>query len=242
MRFSARLRVLFGALAAIALMVAGGVAQAPHAQARSATDFITTKPGETLRCAFARHALNSYMPKRAPASLLEALVAEEAAACAMTTEQVEQWDGSMKEKVTMVDLPVEIPTNWRAEQMRLVNDTRAKHGREPLRRCARLDDAAQKYAQMMADTGHYGHTGPDGSTPTKRAQQAGYRVGAGENIAYGYRSNADVMEGWIRSTGHYRNILLKRYEDAGFGAAQAEDGKIYWVQMFGLGAKCKARQ
>ena len=182
------------------------------------------------------------MPKRAPKSVLKGLQADEARMCAKTTELVENWDGSVYEKTRMVDEPIKIPDNWHAQQLAFVNDTRAKHGRKALRKCARLDQAAQKYAQVMAATGHFAHTGPDGSSPSTRAKRAKYGTRAGENIAAGYDTNAQVMEGWIRSDGHYRNLLYPQYKDAGFGAALSKDGSIYWVQMFGLGGSCKARR
>jgi uncharacterized protein YkwD len=201
-------------------------------------DYIYAENGETMQCAKARNSLQRFMPKRGPQSVRKALEADKARACATTTELEERWDGTMREKTTMVDLPLEIPQGWRAEQLQLVNDTRAKHGRKSLRACPRLDKAAQKYAEVMAKTWHFGHTGPDGSSPTVRAKRANYRGGAGENIAAGYNTNAAVMEGWIRSTGHYRNILSPRYKDAGFGAAIGKNGWIYWVQKFGLGGSC----
>jgi uncharacterized protein YkwD len=233
---SIRLRVMtIGAAAAIL----SAVALVPPAQAMAPTDTIQTRPGETLQCASARHALKRFMPKRGPMSVRKALEADQERACATTTELVERWDGTMEEKTTMVDLPLEIPQGWRGEQLKLVNDTRAKHGRNSLRACPRLEKAAQKYAEVMAKTGHFGHTGLDGSSPTVRAKRANYRGGAGENIGAGYNTNAEVMEGWIRSTGHYRNILYPRYKDAGFGAAISKTDTIYWVQMFGVGGSCQ---
>jgi len=233
--------VTAAAISSVALLL-GGLAQAPDVQARASADTITAEPGETLQCASARSALRKFMPKRAPKSVLRSLQADEARMCAMATELVENWDGSVSEQTRMVDEPLEIPNKWRAQQLAFVNDTRAKHGRKPLRKCARLDRAAQKYAQVMANTGHFAHTGPNGSSPTVRAKRAKYTGGVGENIAFGYDTNAQVMAGWIRSNGHYRNLLRPQYKDAGFGAALSKDGSIYWVQMFGLGGPCKVRR
>lgn len=48
-----------------------------------------------------------------------------------------------------------------------------------------------------------------------------------------------VMETWIRSTGHYRNLMERRFTDVGLGVAKAENGRLYWVQNFGAGGSCR---
>jgi uncharacterized protein YkwD len=103
----------------------------------------------------------------------------------------------------------------------------------PLSRNSKLDDAAQSYAELMASRGHFGHTGPDGSTPSTRAKAAGYKVGAGENLAVGQRTPEVAVEGWIESDGHCQNLMLGRYKAIGVGVADGPDGRRYWVQMFG---------
>src|ERR671938_25936 len=62
----------------------------------------------------------------------------------------------------------------------------------------------------------------------------GYNGGyEGENIAYGYPTPAQVMQGWINSPGHRANLLMVAYKAIGVGVAQNSDGLLFWVQDFG---------
>jgi len=55
---------------------------------------------------------------------------------------------------------------------------------------------------------------------------------AGENIAYGQRTPAEVMKGWMNSPGHRANILSPSYTHIGIGLAKTRNGVNYWTQMF----------
>ena len=71
----------------------------------------------------------------------------------------------------------------------------------------------------------------------ERARAAGYDWRAiGENIAEGQLSVAEVMETWMNSPGHRRNILEKGFKELGVGLALGRSGDGYqveWVQTFG---------
>jgi uncharacterized protein YkwD len=83
----------------------------------------------------------------------------------------------------------------------------------------------------MADNGHFDHTGTDGSSFVDRIKATNYDGGPmGENIALGYRTEAAVMDGWINSSGHYKNIMKSSATDVGV----ARVGN-YWTQVFGRG-------
>ena len=59
---------------------------------------------------------------------------------------------------------------------------------------------------------------------------------AGENIATGFPTPYSVVAGWMRSTGHCKNILDPAFRDVGTGvnahATVASNGT--WTQDFGL--------
>lgn len=113
--------------------------------------------------------------------------------------------------------------------LRLTNAERTKAGLPELRVHPALSRAAQDYATLMAVRGHFSHTGPDGSQPSDRAQRTGYPSRyCGENIAMGQRTAQEVVEGWMRSTGHRENILRPQYQEIGVGQTGC-----YWVQLFG---------
>lgn len=116
---------------------------------------------------------------------------------------------------------------------------RAAKGLRALTLCAPIERAAQNYAELMASTGHFDHTGPDGSKPWDRMRVEGYQwASAGENIAYGYADVASVMQGWIDSLGHHANLVGTSFTHVGFGKAASPSGRSYWVQNFGSGGTC----
>lgn len=55
---------------------------------------------------------------------------------------------------------------------------------------------------------------------------------AAENIASGHKTPEFVVERWLKSKGHRKNILGKDYRFIGIGKASDNEGKLYWVQIF----------
>ena len=55
--------------------------------------------------------------------------------------------------------------------------------------------------------------------------------GAQKNIAYGYATPAQVVNGWMNSEGHRKNILSSSYTKIGVGSYSA-NGVMYWSQFF----------
>lgn len=129
--------------------------------------------------------------------------------------------------------------DWQADMLAAVNKLRRSKGLAALKQCTALDNAAQRYAKVMADTGHFDHTGPDGRSPWDRFQAEGYvYTSARENIAYGQKNVDDVMTAWIDSPGHYLNLVAEDVADIGVGAYRNAEGVIYWAQAFGSGKGC----
>lgn len=113
------------------------------------------------------------------------------------------------------------------------NYQRAKHGCAPLRQDTRLVRASRDHSAWMARTGSFGHTGRAGSSFVARERAAGYPAPLSENIAWGYRSGADVVNAWMRSPGHRANILNCRARAVGVGAVYSSNGTPYYTQDFG---------
>lgn len=106
----------------------------------------------------------------------------------------------------------------------------------PLQRSAALDMAAAAHARDIAARGALGHEGADGSTAAERAERAGYRwTTVGENVAAGQTEAADVVDTWLDSPGHCRNLMDARFSDTGIAVAvnESDDKVIYWVQVYG---------
>ncbi|MDX3661038.1 CAP domain-containing protein [Streptomyces sp. ID05-26A] len=119
----------------------------------------------------------------------------------------------------------------------LTNAERAKVNCPALKSNAALNTAAQRHSVDMATKNFMGHTGSDGSTMVVRIERAGYTrwTRAAENVAAGYGTAAEVVRGWMNSSGHRANILNCALRDIGVGH-QYRQGTTYghyWTQNFG---------
>ena len=105
----------------------------------------------------------------------------------------------------------------------------------PLRWDSRLAAAAAAHSADQASHGVMSHTGSDGSDTGTRIQRQGYAPFStwGENVAYWYPSLSAVMNGWMTSPGHCRNIMFSGFKDVGMAVAYTPSGVPYWTQDFG---------
>jgi uncharacterized protein YkwD len=121
-----------------------------------------------------------------------------------------------------------------SEVVTLTNNYRTANGCGALRIDTRLVAAARAHSTDMVTNNFFSHTGSNGSTFVQREVGAGYTTGASaENIAWGYRSPQEVVNGWINSAGHRANILNCGSVAVGVGVAYKADGTPYWTQDFG---------
>lgn len=129
--------------------------------------------------------------------------------------------------------PIDLATLSLIEEvLNIVNSERGQVNLLPLRLHSQLNAAAQAHSNDMARHNFLSHTGSDGSSPFDRIKQYGYNFRwAGENIASGYSSPRDVMQGWMSSSGHRANILNPNFRDIGIGYARGN--QPYWTQTFG---------
>ena len=111
----------------------------------------------------------------------------------------------------------------------LVNQERASAGVPSLRFDPALARAAQAHAADMVQQNYFDHTSLDGRDFTDRAAAAGYQgFATGENIARGQANATEVMNSWMTSAGHRKNILSPDSNEIGVGLEQRT-----WVQVFG---------
>jgi uncharacterized protein YkwD len=117
-----------------------------------------------------------------------------------------------------------------------VNQVRQSAGLRPLARNRALELAAQRHAEDMARNNFMSHRGSNGSSPAARIRAAGYPwITWAENVAVGYPTPAAVMNAWLNSPGHRRNILSPNMQEIGIGFAQAAGSRwgAFWCQDFG---------
>lgn len=120
------------------------------------------------------------------------------------------------------------------EVIELTNAARKKEALPPLRPQDQLAKAAWLHAEDMARRGYFSHTDPMGRQPWDRLEAQGYRYRAcAENIAYGAKTPAQVVNLWLKSPGHRKN-LLGSFDEIGVGFARSSGKKPrrYWVQVF----------
>jgi uncharacterized protein YkwD len=113
------------------------------------------------------------------------------------------------------------------------NQWRVKVGCQKLRVDTGLTEAGRVHSTWMAGTGTFSHVGASSSSFVTRVKAAGYTAPLSENIAWGYRSGAEVVNAWMKSPGHRANIVNCKAKAFGVGAAYAANGNPYYTQDFG---------
>ncbi|QQA44361.1 CAP domain-containing protein [Pelagovum pacificum] len=108
---------------------------------------------------------------------------------------------------------------------RTLNSIRASAGLPPMTEDRRLSRAAARHAAYMARSDTRTHIGPRGGSFAQRASAAGYCYSVlAENIAWGIPDDSTVLDGWMNSAGHRRNML---HPDVTHYGIAGVDG--YWV-------------
>lgn len=127
-----------------------------------------------------------------------------------------------------INIPDSVLSDKAVEVAKLVNAERAKRGLSPLKLDWELSRVALHKAMDMKQRNYFSHDSPTYGSPFDMMTNYGIRYrSAGENIAYGYPTSREVMDGWMTSRGHRSNILSPDYDTIGVGYYQG-----YWVQMF----------
>ncbi len=79
-----------------------------------------------------------------------------------------------------------------------------------------LGQAAFAHSEDMKAKSYFSHDGGDGSKVSDRVTSKGYTWAAvGENIASGQSTEHEVMNSWLKSEGHCKNIMSNYFKDMG---------------------------
>ena len=118
--------------------------------------------------------------------------------------------------------------NFEAQVVALVNKERARYNLSPLEHRADIANVAEVKAKDMVDRTYFSHQSPTYGSPFDMLKQfnISYRS-AGENIAQGQQSPEQVMNSWMNSPGHRKNILGSQFNSIGVGYYSGS-----WVQLF----------
>jgi uncharacterized protein YkwD len=126
------------------------------------------------------------------------------------------------------DGPIATPASKAAASiLAAMNRERAARGLAPLRLNERLCAAARDRIADMFTKRYFAHLSPDGIDPFSWVIRHGYQyLFAGENLATGY-SGTSVVDGWMHSPGHRRNILGADYTEVGIAIADGSPTRGY---------------
>lgn len=127
--------------------------------------------------------------------------------------------------------PTRSNASMESEILRLVNRHRQGMRLKPLQMDAFESSIAAGHSRDMA-TGRraFGHDGFKDRVNRIRKKMPGIRVSA-ENVAMGQMSAREVVDGWLHSPGHRRNIEGD-FKLTGIGLARDRRGQIYFTQIF----------
>ena len=144
----------------------------------------------------------------------------------------------------------------------LINKERRSKNLGALRFEDKLSNIARAHSTDMARRDFFNHVNPDGRNATERGERAGYTCrkdfgshftqGLGENLyqgnlyssvrtqgtkkTYAWNTMDDIarhaVAGWMKSSGHRKNILQKTYDRTGIGIDVSRDDKVYVTQVF----------
>jgi uncharacterized protein YkwD len=115
----------------------------------------------------------------------------------------------------------------RSATLCLLNRQRTRHGLRRLRAQRSLSHAATKYARLMVTKHFFDHVSPAGSTMASRIERTTYlhhtrAWSLGENLAWGADTAStplQIVNAWMHSPPHRRNILDPSFKEIGIGVA-----------------------
>ena len=128
----------------------------------------------------------------------------------------------------------------------LTNKKRIENGFSPLKKNSILEKAAFDKLKDMFQKQYWDHYGPNGESPWIFMKQNGYEyLYAGENLAKDFTRAEDLIDAWMKSPTHRRNILNDRFQEIGIAILDGNlNGKstILVVQFFGTPKKDLAKE
>ena len=152
--------------------------------------------------------------------------------CALLNDYKTRENNRFRRKLNMKGMPLVSNTADADmdELIRLHNEARSGASWmwqiNPLVKNAKLMQFAQEWANTMAERGRMRHSS------MRDIMKLGFSRVA-ENIAWGQKTPKSVMNAWLWSPGHRRNIMSTATTDIGCGARKDERGRLYWCVCFG---------
>jgi len=109
-----------------------------------------------------------------------------------------------------------------------MNAERAAYGVAPLHADPKLSAAAADRIADMFDAHYFSHNSPTGVQPWDWVEQEGYDYReVGENLALGYPTAPEIVDGWMHSSGHRANVLGAQFAEVGVAIAEGSPTHPY---------------
>mgnify|MGYP001825137607 CR=1 FL=1 len=115
------------------------------------------------------------------------------------------------------------------EILQLVNAHRASIGKEALYFNTLANDLAYEHTLYMIEQKDISHDDFKNRSDRLIAEENSNRTG--ENVAYGQRSAEHVMQSWLNSSGHRKNIEGD-FTHIGIAVIKNSSGTYYFTQLF----------
>ncbi|MFC4559009.1 SafA/ExsA family spore coat assembly protein [Virgibacillus kekensis] len=117
--------------------------------------------------------------------------------------------------------------------VKYTNQYRQQNGLAPVKVDWQLSRVARYKSRDMRDQGYFSHNSPTYGSPFKMMRDFNiHYTRASENIAAGQPTAKAVVDAWMNSSGHRRNILDANVTHIGVGYAEGGSYGNYWTQMF----------
>jgi hypothetical protein len=137
-----------------------------------------------------------------------------------------------------------VPSIQSSQVLAYTNAERFKVGRSLLTTNDLLSKVAYQKMQDLFARQYFAHESPTGESVSDLAKKNGYKyIVVGENLAMGgFTSSKEVVDAWMNSPGHKKNILSETYSEIGIASGRGMiEGQETWmvVQSFGYpSSKC----
>jgi uncharacterized protein YkwD len=143
----------------------------------------------------------------------------------------------MTVKIARADVANDAPfADLEARLLEVVNAVRARHHLIPLRRMAELDRVARDHSIDMVRRNYLSHQDPEGANPVDRITRRGVTgfTLAAENLGKTNRRdpNQEIVQSWLASPDHRRNLLAPPFNTTGIGIARTADGSLVYTQVY----------
>jgi uncharacterized protein YkwD len=131
----------------------------------------------------------------------------------------------------LYDLAIAQSAQMPVQVLVLINKHRKELGLDTLAMNTEIARAADKHSHNMASKKiPFGHEGFDSRMAGLRKQLKN-ADGWAENVAYGAETPEEVVDMWLHSPGHKKNIEGS-YNLTGIGIVRGTDGQLYYTQIF----------